>query len=383
MSIGHKLDSNRGLAPAFDLLRLVLALAVVTYHSFWVARTGTDFGVTRLTWFPTYAALPIFFTLTGFLVCGSAERLALPDFLLNRALRIVPALLVEILLSAFVVGAIFTTLPLGAYFTSPQTWRYLTNIVGLVNFNLPGVFENLPSAKTVNISLWTIPVEIACYGGMAVLMASGLIRSRFAAPALIALWSLTALLAQGLQLHWGHDLLARIVDKLYFGPAPRLVLSAVWGVAVYQLRHRIPRSWALFAAAVAVCVATAAFLPLSWRDAPVMAVLSCGPLAYITAFIGTLELPKLTFLRTHDYSYGIYLYGFTIQQAVKSTFPQITEPLVLTALALPVITVFAALSWELVELPVMRLRKTFSFIAQTRLGVLAAPPPGIALPAKP
>jgi peptidoglycan/LPS O-acetylase OafA/YrhL len=39
----------------------------------------------------------------------------------NRGLRILPALIVEVALSAFVLDAIFTTLPLSEYFTAPAS----------------------------------------------------------------------------------------------------------------------------------------------------------------------------------------------------------------------------------------------------------------------
>jgi peptidoglycan/LPS O-acetylase OafA/YrhL len=87
--------------------------------------------------------VPAFFALSGFLVTGSALRLrATAPFLTFRVLRILPALLVEVTLSALILGALFTTLPLKSYFSDPQFFRYFGNIVGLITFHLPGVFES-------------------------------------------------------------------------------------------------------------------------------------------------------------------------------------------------------------------------------------------------
>ena len=47
---------------------------------------------------------------------------------------------------------------------SPETRDYLRNIGLYVIYPLPGVFEGLPhSARSVNGSLWTLPVEFAMY----------------------------------------------------------------------------------------------------------------------------------------------------------------------------------------------------------------------------
>jgi peptidoglycan/LPS O-acetylase OafA/YrhL len=57
----------------------------------------------------------MFFALSGFLVAGSPERSkTLLTFLGLRAIRIYPALGVEVVLSALLIGTAVTTLPLPA-----------------------------------------------------------------------------------------------------------------------------------------------------------------------------------------------------------------------------------------------------------------------------
>jgi peptidoglycan/LPS O-acetylase OafA/YrhL len=125
VSIGDRLRSSGGVGHGFDLLRLILATSVVAWHSNWIV--GNDIGDnTPYVWFPGYAILSLFFALSGFLIAGSAARLKLREFLLNRGLRIFPALAVEIVLSAFILGPIFTSLPAKVYLGSGGTWHYLT-----------------------------------------------------------------------------------------------------------------------------------------------------------------------------------------------------------------------------------------------------------------
>ncbi len=77
---------------------------------------GTAHG--PVLWFFEYSLVPMFFALSGFLITASAQRLDLANFLLNRALRIVPALAVDILICALHYRPVPSpTLPLGEYFT--------------------------------------------------------------------------------------------------------------------------------------------------------------------------------------------------------------------------------------------------------------------------
>jgi peptidoglycan/LPS O-acetylase OafA/YrhL len=86
-----------------------------------------------------------------------------------------------------------------------------------------------------------------------------------------------------------------------------------------------------------------------------------GALAFYLAFgygvlwIGT--LPALQrFAPRHDYSYGIYVYGFVIQQCVASLAPGL-DHLLAFAIALPVVFACAAASWHLIESPALRLSR--------------------------
>src|SRR5690349_12669987 len=95
-----------GHANGFDGLRLLLALAIVAFHSHTLTAVGAD-----LFWPIETAArliLPAFFVLSGYLVMSSLMRCAtLQEFLLLRLLRIVPALTLVTLASVFLIGPLF------------------------------------------------------------------------------------------------------------------------------------------------------------------------------------------------------------------------------------------------------------------------------------
>ena len=117
-----------------DALRALAAINLVLFHYTLVYQNR--FGYTSplgFVWpFGAYG-VEMFFILSGFLVAGSGQRLSLGDFIANRSLRIVPALAVDIVLCALILGPIFTVLPLGEYFTHQTFFDYFWNIVGAIH----------------------------------------------------------------------------------------------------------------------------------------------------------------------------------------------------------------------------------------------------------
>ena len=132
----------------FDYLRIFLALCIVGWHSIYVSGNEGVLQFVLHSWLGPFKALvlPMFFTLSGFLVAGSMERSrTLEGFATLRVLRIVPALAVEILLSVFLLGTVVTTLPLKDYFGDPKTRLYLLNVFGDVHYLL------LASSQTIRV----------------------------------------------------------------------------------------------------------------------------------------------------------------------------------------------------------------------------------------
>ncbi|URD34568.1 acyltransferase [Methylobacterium tardum] len=321
-TVGSVLDRRGGLAPGFDLLRIVLAVSVVVWHG----RAIVNNEITRVDGFfelGSYGIIAAFFGLSGFLITGSALRLRLRDFLLNRALRIIPALAVEIVLSAVVLGPLFTDLPLSNYATDPQTYRYLANILGLIIYTLPGVFAHNPT-DVVNGSLWTIPHEIVCYGLMSACVLTGLLRR----PALV-LGAAAVVIGLGFVFGSGAlgdpvTLTARLADKLFVDKASRLYVAFLLGIAAYLYRYRLPYDLRLIGLAAAIVFAAGAFDLTAVTAVPVHPFLNLvvlPSLIYLTVCLGVTDLWVPALLKRGDYSYGIYLYGWPIQQALVALVP--------------------------------------------------------------
>lgn len=340
-----RLDASGGRPTGFDYERLTLACLVVAWHSV-VTSYGGDVQL-RLAAGPlgplVALLMPMFFSLSGFLVAGSLERTrTIGKFLGLRALRIYPALVVEVVLSAFILGPLLTTLPLGTYVADPQFRMYLLNALGDVHFALPGVFSANPLASTVNGQLWTIPFELGCYVTIAALGMLGIVKRRWLFLVAIPLFTLVfAAYLLGKYGQISHPDGAAI-------PGPLLVIAFLIGVALYCYRDRVPHRWPVFAVSAVVGLTLLA-IPYGDFLAPL-------PIAYSTVFLGLLNPPKLRMLRGADYSYGIFLYGFVIQQTFASFGSWTHHWFVNIAVCLPAAALVAAASWHWVESPAAGLK---------------------------
>jgi peptidoglycan/LPS O-acetylase OafA/YrhL len=378
-TFGQILDEHDGVGPGFDLLRLALAVAVLASHCSGITgergllgevaqgllhlfRYAAPAEVSQIAAHADAAAdvirsqpigwgrpvalshVPMFFALSGFLVTGSAfrTRRVLP-FLALRFFRIFPALLVEITLSAALIGAVYTTLPLRDYYADPLFFRYFGNAVGWITMSLPGV--NFFRDGVVNANLWTLPSEFHCYLAMAVLITGGVVFNRTVMTCLFVGVTAALVIANGF---FGFD----VTDN---GPliGDVLVYCFYVGLVAYLWREHIPYKGWLCLAAILISYP----LMFSYRTIYIYPI----ALGYITVFVGLTAFPKMRWLQSGDYSYGIYLYGFPITQVLATEFPSLRGNI----LALIFVTIlctglFAALSWHLVEKRFLRVRKYLS-----------------------
>ena len=369
-TVGSALARHKGEGPGFLLLRYALAIMIFLIHAKALSHVivatlptpasdllqdgpGWD-GPMR----PIYVALvPAFFALSGFLVAGSAFRLrSTTTFLSFRALRIFPALSVEVTLSALVLGPLLTTLPLSKYFTDPQFFRYFGNIVGWITFYLPGVFQQ-NDPPIVNINLWTLPSEFDCYVITAALMSFGLIYKK----PLITASVIAATIVFAILNTFGDfgvtawHLAGHTVTYYFFV-----------GLVFFLWKDRIPLRWDLFA----LC-AVASYVLLYSRHTIYLA----PPfVVYSTVFLGVVGLPEFKWLSGRDYSYGIYLYGYPIIQAILCVAPQLRGHIIAAgAISLTTTVLFAALSWTFIEKPALQLKKHVPRIRASRLWTLGWP----------
>jgi peptidoglycan/LPS O-acetylase OafA/YrhL len=335
----------------FGAIRLALALAVVISHAFSVT-TGEvlDEPLARLTGFTLGEhAVNGFFAISGFLVTMSFDRRGWRDYLVARVLRIAPGLVVATLAVGLLIGGALTRLPLGEYLASAGLWRFVTATLTSLKSTLalPGVFDENPFRFPMG-TVWTLKYEVLCYAGILAVGLVGLLRAQALAIALVV--GLTLAVA-------GLDLLRPDAPKS-IETALRLPLIFACGGALYVLRERAPLSGALaLALAAAAAVLSATFL----YKALLFVATGYGVLwlALAPALAGRLPDPAA------DLSYGTYLYGWPVQQALHALSPGATA-LALLAPSLAITLGVAALSWFLVEKPALRLKGRAARVAPRR-----------------
>ncbi len=319
-------------------LRLLAATLVVLGHSYVLAGPGRIFDdpVYRLLGhsFSHLAGVMMFFTLSGLLITLAWQRR--PDiryFLRSRAMRILPALIACVSVSALLLGPLLTSEPLQRYLGSAQPWVYIGGNASLLHLQwlLPGVFETNPGSDHVNGSLWTLPVEAGLYLVVAALGLIGALHLRA--------W-IANLAVLGIAIAFLHGPLSAPGNTAL---EPALVAFFTFGALCCINRRWLPISgWILLGIGV-----------LAWlfRNSGAYPLLLALSIAYATLWLA--YAPRLPEVRLGDLSYGTYLWGFPVQQTLIAGF-DLRSPLLVFCLALPVTLLLAALSWRLIERPCLR-----------------------------
>jgi len=322
----------------FNLIRLFAAWLVIYSHAWPITGIAGSDLVGRMTIAKSAGAfaVDVFFVISGFLVAASLERRSWRAFLVARVLRIYPALIVCILATVFVLGPALTTDP--NYWRDATTWRYLWSNATLwrAEFWLPGVFETFPRTS-VNGSLWTLPIEGHLYLALLFAGVLGMLRPMRYLPA----WAVAVAGACGF--------------ALWRAPLPEHLSYLIWvtsffitGTLVWVWRERIRLSWPLLLGlliAAGLARGTRAFEPAYF------ALVAYG--TFYLAFV-----PRLPRIERNDLSYGMYLYGWPMQQlALLAGAATVTSNIIAATAAA---FACAAASWFCIERPALRWKRRFA-----------------------
>ena len=359
-TLAARMDTTGGRSSGFDYMRLCLSVAVVCIHS--VSVTGLNdadvFWNTPAR--PIFRiVLPMFFALSGFLVTGSMCRAkTTAGFLGLRVIRIYPALAVEALLSALILGPLVTSFTLPQYFSSPTLYNYLLNVIGDVHFLLPGVFATNPTANLVNYQLWTVPYELLCYIALALLSVIGVVRRRGLILGAIVLVTIGYVIARYIKYDGALPEAKAAVSGVL------LLACFLSGVAIYLYKDLIRWSLPLFALSAIASVGLLGFVPQG-------ETLVALPVAYVTVYLGLMNPRRHGLLQHADLSYGIFLYGYVVQQTIVYVFPWSHHWYLNIMLSMPCIILVAAASWHWVEKPALKLRRPLTRAEAWHVGWMA------------
>ncbi|MQA38008.1 acyltransferase family protein [Rugamonas aquatica] len=323
----------------YNLIRLVAAWLVLFSHSYHLLGQGAS---EPLMWLSGgrmtlgTVAVGVFFTISGYLITASAyARPHFGGFLLARLRRIFPALILVVLICAFLIGPWYSSLSPIAYFSSDATYTYVIRNLTLkhLQFDLPGVFTANPYGTAVNGSLWTLPIEFALYlatgGGILVLRLM-----RQADKIMLPLLSVAVVCC----LAWILTLQGNQAAALLL--VPYFLLGAMYRIA----RQRLPLRGDWVAVLLLVCALSL------WLGSALFPLFACLFISYATLWLARHPrwIAALNTDAVGDLSYGIYLFAFPIQQCLVAS-GLAAQPLWLCAQATMLVLPVAWLSWHLVE----------------------------------
>ena len=327
---------------SLNLIRLALALLVLVAHGFYLAGQGPgpSFRGENLGGWAVFG----FFTISGYLITASRFANPLGRYLALRVARIYPAFVVCLALTAGVFAPV-------AWWVEHRTWDgflttpttplgYLVENLGLriAAYDVAGTPATVPYPGAWNGSLWTLYFEFCCYLVVGLVLCVAAVRRH---PWVIGVLFAGSVAAWATAPQWAPGAPADLV--LLARLLPPFLGGAVVQVAARRLPLRTP----------------VALLALAGSAVLVGAVDGWGAqaasplIAYALLWLSTV-LPSPALVRRHDVSYGVYIYAFPVQQLLAYAGAPRLGIVGYDLLAALATLVLAALSWRLVERPVLR-----------------------------
>ena len=325
----------------FHLIRFMAASAVILDHSVVLVapdRLGAFSSVEQLEL--GRLAVDAFFIVSGFLVTRSVmTQPTLADYAVARCLRLFPALLTVCIFIAFLLGPLVTLVFWQDYFADPRVWLFVPATASLIthSLTLPGVFDQLPQSGLIDPPLWTLRYETMCYVLLAIFALFGMLATRARAGVTLAL-----VLGGYLVITFATS--AREIAAIE--SAARFVLGFFVGGALYLFAGKIRLNL--------VAVLLLGLLAIAAYGTPVYEMALRLALGYGLIWFALVPSgPIRAFNQIGDYSYGLYILCFPIQQTFVMLDPTITPGWLLLC-SFPAVLAFAMLSWHFIEHPALR-----------------------------
>ncbi|GAA1029085.1 acyltransferase [Virgisporangium ochraceum] len=372
-------------ANSIGFLRLVLAVSVLVAHAAPLGYGRPNYGFEFTRGQLDFGGLGVngFFVLSGFLITASGMRFSLPRYAWHRFLRIFPGFWVCLVVAACLLMplvALYERDTLAGYWNHPNgPLDYIVrNATTTMNqYTISGLWATNPSGGAVNGSLWTLKYELTCYVLVGVLAWTGTLRR---APRMVLLVTVGLYLV--VVADWVRQLPVLntgMYSRGELGPFPVigsygittlmfLVFMFLIGASMHLYRDRIPMHPAVAAVAAVAFVGSAAFGGFLVIGQPAYAYLLVWLSCKLPGWLQGIG-------RKRDYSYGIYIYAFPVQQGIAMLGWAEWGVAAYILLSLAGTVLLAVPSWHLVEKPAMSMKNwTPPFLARREEPVEAEPP---------
>jgi peptidoglycan/LPS O-acetylase OafA/YrhL len=348
-------EKIKTFAEAFDprknsisFLRFFLSILVLFSHSHSIGKFGlnTEF---LYVWskgekgFGDFA-VDSFFALSGFLITDSyLKNSNILRYLWKRGLRIFPGFWVCLFVTAFLIGPIvyfFDRHDLNYFFISQEgPFSYVKNnfLLKINQETIADLFSNNAqpvSAPIVNGSLWSLFKEFQCYLLVPMLGVLGLFRKNKTIFLGIFIVSFALFASRNFNL-------SILNFNLFF---PRLLVFFLGGILYCLYKDKIPAKSTIF---FVLCLINFLGFRLGYYN-----IIAPLTLPYILFWLASyLPFSKFEKYVGGDYSYGIYIYGYPLQQTLAWAGASQHSLWLFFIFSVTLTLPFAITSWRYVEKP--------------------------------
>lgn len=318
-----------------DLFRIICASIVIYGHSFVMVRDahGSDLIAKILPYdYSGSFAVKVFFFISGLVVTNSLlTNNNINHFIKSRIFRIMPGLIFFCFTSAFIILPFFYDGSIIDYYRNSGLYNYIVhNSLLITEYRISGVFGNADNhTSVINGSIWTIPYEMLAYFILLSAYSVNLLNKKYLASIAFVIVIISCLFQQDGFLVFNE------------GPMERSMLSYCFSCGVifcvYKDQIKVKFTHAIALLVIYILLSKTHVAPFIFY----LTFFYC--LIYICSRKLILKLkPK------HDISYGIYIWGWPVQQMVSKLEPSLgiySNSIISILIAMA----FGLISWLLIE----------------------------------
>lgn len=329
-------DFSEKRSNNLNFLKFIASLAVIISHAYPLSKgeQTVDFllNISGQTLGLGGVAVAVFFISSGFFVSKSIERKNNTlIYLKARLKRLLPPLWFMLIVVIFVCGVGFTTVSIFDYFFNIQFLQYCLNFFLIPIHSLPGVFDNNVYPSVINGALWTLPIEFVCYIVLLAVYKLKLFNKE-------SYKIFSAIMILGFVLVYCSPLPIFAYIKGYMAPFFMFYLGSLFWI----YRDQIFMSRKLYYVSF--------FLLILFTLMHFGHLALCLFFPYIVLYV-SFQLPQCgrRLSNLGNYSYGIYLFGWPIQQMVVSLFGGSMSIVLNCLISIPLACLAGILVYNVVE----------------------------------
>lgn len=298
----------------FDYIRIILAFCVIFTHSYpiFFGPTASDPITEKILRTETVGGIAVicFLVLSGFMSTQSIiHSKNSKQFILKRILRIFPSLILMLLLTIFIIAPLGYSGE-GPYFSKSVSDYFFGNVNVFTNtrYSIDGVFQNNPYPSAINGSIWTIKHEFMAYIVLMLLSLCSMLKDRKYTLGMTILVMVIYILGVTPVLTIKKLAFIGILNEI--SQFIKLLMYFLIGTTIYLYKDKIHVSFKGF---IMACIILIFGILINITNYVIIFVLP-----YMLMYLGTIKISekKDILKKIGDFSYGLYIYAFPIQQLI-------------------------------------------------------------------